>query len=439
MPLSSPTTPTKRKRWLKRSFVAMTAGSLAIAIAVSVAPLESRWLVANGLEQFYEVVDGSEPNHFGPQRVPGLADEAVRGRLDELTGQHWQIENHTASHLLKDPTDFAHEDPTRSQVATFREQTAELWVEPIDVFEVARRVRHLTRHETDFDSNDVVECLNAARSGRGLLCQHFSRLFACVCSARGYTTRVVSLSSNGEYFDHAMCEIYLPEQRKWVLIDTDFGVAYRRNDEWLNAVEVQAGWKQLRDGKFEPNGSTAAQKQTTVLKETGIELVVFGNSEPNLRDKRMAESPTGMNLELFEYLFLAMRDDNIGMQYPPGHPTKVKQLCFRADGTDEFVEVCPEAEFRDQANAYWHVGASEIQFLSVQQETDTDQPELQLQFSTRTPRFKEFEIRINGQTWQSCEPNLTWPLSNDKNQIDLRSINSSGVRGPISTIHIEPK
>ncbi|MFK7818212.1 MAG: transglutaminase domain-containing protein, partial [Planctomycetaceae bacterium] len=381
----------------------------------------------------YELVEGETADHFGPRVISGLSVEQIERQLRETAHHDWQIERYKFA--VAQDIEFAHEDPARPRVEEFRKATADLWPKPFDVFEVARRVRKLTRHETDFDSGDVVACLTAARSGRGLLCQHFSRLFGCVCSARGYTTRVVSLSEDGNVFDHAMCEIYLPDYGRWVVIDTDFGVAYRLDGKWLNAVEVQRIWRRLAsESEFQSSTRPVAEKQAMVLRHSGLEMVTFGTVESQLRKKRMNESRTGMNLELFEYVFIAMRDDNVGVEYPFGHPVKVKQLCFAADGSDDFVPACPEAGFPDYEDVYWHVGACGIQVTGVSMESGLSK--LSLAFSTRTPRFAEFECRVGGGDWRSCASTFDWVLESQQNRIDVRSINTSGVRGPVSTLRV---
>lgn len=424
VPQTQPTS--SRKRGLRRLAAIGVVVLAMIPTAVLIAPTESRWVAAVGFQTFYDIVEEDERSHFGPEPRACLTFTEVEDRLQALRADTcWKITG--ARPVAASPTlPFAHEDTSHPAVSAFRAETADLVPSPFDPFEVARRVRALTRHETDFDSDDVSEYLAAARSGRRLLCHHFSRLFGAVCTAHGYTTRVISLSAKGDHFDHAVCEIYMPEFRKWIAIDTDFEMAYRKDGQWLNAAEIQREWQQLRDSLDNAN-------KTAARVATNIELVPFGNSEPHLRQQRLEVSPSGLNLELFEFVFIAMRDDYLSRKYPTGHPAKVRQLCFRADTREDFVPVCPEAIFARHDIAYWHVGHTNAEITRV-----GNGPFVELRFSTRTPRFCKFEIRVDGASW---EPVLKatrheWSLHLGANRFEVRSINAAGLRGAITKLEV---
>ena len=44
-----------------------------------------------------------------------------------------------------------------------------------------------------------------------------------------HTARELGLSASGTSFDHAVVEVYMPEHSKWVLVDPDFNIVYRKH------------------------------------------------------------------------------------------------------------------------------------------------------------------------------------------------------------------
>ena len=407
-----------------------------IPVIAVVAPAESRWLAAAGFETFYDTFQESAPTPTGPARTPGLsADQTEKALQNVDPNRTWQV-----GLMPEPPTEFsrfAHERPDAQQVINFEEQTSDLALEPFDLLATATAVRALTTHKDDVTSDDIRENLLAARSGRGLICQHFARLFGSVCSCRGYTTRTVSLSATGDDFDHALCEVFDPEHSAWVAVDVDLSIAYRRDGKLLSAIEVQDSWRKLRDQiglGLDLGNDKRAMSPEQIFKLTGTEVVCFASEiEPDLRDERMQSSRSGMNLELFEFVFLAMRDDYLSMDYPVGHPARVRQLCFRADGLQDISPVCPEAIFVARESAYAPVSWCSLSVTGV----DVG-PTVDLQFGTRTPHFLVFEYSVDGSEWQAVgSPTRTWQLHSGTNEFRLRSVNFAGVRSEITRLQID--
>lgn len=430
-----------RRRTYRRLLTGILIVACTVPAIIVVAPLRTRWLTAVGMRHFYALTDASINIGHETRTSPthqGLSPQAI---CDELTIQNddeWQV-TFSNPDLTTDLQQFAHENLQHSSTAAFRAATVDLVPGSFDVFEVARRVRRLTEHRTDFGGHDIWECLGAARAKRGFWCHHFARLFASVCTSRGYTTRIVSLSAFGNHFDHAVCEIFLPELGGWMLIDVDFEVAYRSDGKWLTSVELQQIWKSIRDDiprdrRMEDTPAQSAIRRARIAAEHDLEVVEFGEEESHLRDARFAVSSTGFNLELFEYVFLAVRDDYLSQAYPFGHPYRIGQICFRADGTNHLIEVCPEAHSAAPSTAYAPVGRSTIKVTAVAPDLT-----LQLRFDTRMPNHQYFQVRHNGGEWQpSMAPQEElWPLTSAANILEVRTFNSQGVCGPITKIEVK--
>ncbi len=398
------------------------------------APTHMKWLAAEGLDGAFSCFTSVEP-HCGPTRVSGLTQSEIRARL----GSNVRIEVRQQRSELAWP-EFGFEDPEHPVAAQFRKDTADLVPEQFDVFEVSRRVRALAPHVRNaIIEDDVQVCLREARKGSGLWCHHFSRIFGSVCSVNGYASRLVSLSTVDWRFEHAMCEVYVPEFGKWVVIDTDFEHAYKRDGVWLNAVELCEAWRDVCS-QLCPNGVSYAVRakkvranQHRITEITGVHCVRFGDSDPDNYERGMPFSPSGMNLELFEYVFIAMRDDYLSRDYLPGHPLRTRQFGFQFDGTDHVVGVCPEAIFVDADQIYAPLSLSWIDVTEIDPGKTAN-----LRFSTYTPRFHSFRIRRDSGDWEQLAGNVLEgvALRTGISEVEVQAINSSGVSGETAVLRI---
>lgn len=445
MTVSSPTDPasgkTARPRYKRRVLLAVVGLGLCIPVAALVAPLQSKRLAAVGLEQAYGWFDQPAVD-FGPPPGGGLSVEQIQSQLG--AGYEVRFEQ---KEVPPERDLFGYENPLHPEVEKFRQETVDLVPEPFDVLEVSRRVRALSRHTRKpgyaGDSSDVRGCLAAARNNVGLWCHHFSRIFGGLCSAHGYPNRIVSLSETGDLFGHAMCEVYLPEHDKWVAIDTDFEVTYWRDGVWLNAYELHMTWRDVCEqlcpgGDLQQRYKVMRANKDKVKEIANLEIVPFGHSEPALRDYALDDSVTGLHLEYFEHMFLARRDDYLSREYPFGHPLRVRQLAFRADGQSHLTEVGPDAIYLSAEVAYAPINTSWINVVEVRGPT-----ELVLSGSTYTPGFDRFELRRNGEAWESVPgrgASIRVQLKPGRNEFELRAVNGFGVRSgePARLIVIAP-
>ncbi|MEZ6127672.1 MAG: hypothetical protein R3C59_03255 [Planctomycetaceae bacterium] len=426
-----------RKTRYRRLLTGLLAAAVAVPLLVLLAEVHVRWMTAIGMQHLYDLIDPPLDVDSGPPARRGLDPERIKHALTSQNGGQWQVIADSTD-ISSDFADFAHEDPQHSSTIAFRKDTADLVPEEFDVFEIARSVRALTNRRTDFTGHNVRDVLEAARARRGLQCHHFVRLFGSVCSSRGYTTRMVLLSALGQDFDHAACEVFLPESARWILIDVDFGIAYRSRGVWLNAYELQQIWKAVRDdvptGQRMAGISTeSARRKNRIKTEHSLEMVKFGQTESELRRERLAASPTGCNLELFEYIFLATRDDYLSRSYPVAHPFRIGQICFRADGLESLIETCPEAHFVPVETAYASIGRSTVEVVRV-----NPGPDLKLRFASSMPRFQGFEVRRNHGEWQAVKTpdDFHWTLYAGANVLEVRAVNMIGVSGPPAGISI---
>jgi hypothetical protein len=71
----------------------------------------------------------------------------------------------------------------------------------------------------------------------GLHCGMISSLLACILIDRGYCCRRGSIRNLGGPY-HVFLDVFLPEAKRWVFVDADFGTMLARDDVLLSAEEV---------------------------------------------------------------------------------------------------------------------------------------------------------------------------------------------------------
>ncbi|MEO2030953.1 MAG: hypothetical protein ABGZ35_02595, partial [Planctomycetaceae bacterium] len=113
---------------------------------------------------------------------------------------------------------FVHEDVTTAEAVKFARQIDRVIGHTGDSFAWSQQIRELAPHgSTDLPENcNRSDLLRHAAAGKPLSCYYFAHLLQATCLVRGFTSRVLGLSSNGTTFEHAVTEVYLPELEKWV-------------------------------------------------------------------------------------------------------------------------------------------------------------------------------------------------------------------------------
>ncbi len=93
-------------------------------------------------------------------------------------------------------------------------------------------------------TSDALEILRAAEQGQRFRCVEYSVVTSACLAALGFRVRglglmtrdIAEVRSGG---GHAVNEVYLPDQRKWVFLDPQYNVMVLRGGVPLNAVELQ--------------------------------------------------------------------------------------------------------------------------------------------------------------------------------------------------------
>jgi hypothetical protein len=402
-------------------------------------------VLARGLDFVHSNIDilsESHPIDFGPD-LPSSVESLQSVDLQQVLSSH-KVELKITNAEISKPNQipFAHECIESEKFVRFNELIPFDSAHTDSVFELSQLVRSLTEHgETALPNvgTDPVEYLRFAMEGRPLTCRYFAILLGATARTKGYTTRLISVTKHGRSREHAVCEIYVPQFSKWIVIDPDFNVAYQRQGKWLDARELHEAWQEFKQS-LETSGQTLRELTDPpgeILLRTGVEVVELGPAGNRLRNTNMyGGNRTGINLELFEYVLYSIRNDYLSAEYPLGHPIRTREYVLQHSKDQGPPPVAPEAYvIEDVSQLYWPVGRSQIMIESCK---PGSKPEVGLRLSTWTPNFDGFEVRIDRGKWtRHFDDHLQHKLRAGENRIEVRSVNLAGLRGEISELCIQ--
>lgn len=341
---------------------------------------------------------------------------------------------------------FEHEPVDSPTFSAFAEATRSIWAPAKDPFDLCQRFRSLNEHGDPtlaLPEDDPLAYFRAARAKVPLTCRYYAMTFVELCLAKGYTARMLGLSFDGTHWDHAVAEVYLPERGKWVLIDPDFNIAYRRSGDWRNAAEIQGVWRRILDEHG--GGATGAALLDRIHRAarsekplTDLEAVPLGPAGEALRRTNLEPSPSQQNLQFFQYVLYGCRNDFVTNRYPTGHPKSSTQYLLTAIDAAAPPAICPEAIApRTRETLYPDVGAC---WIDLDPSGTSGSASIAIVLGTYTPNFQRFETRLNGGGWRPTPPETSWDLASGENRLEVRSIHLRGMAGPVSrwTAKVEP-
>lgn len=432
---------------------------VALALVLVVATFATGGLTAArtvglaALARFYSVFDPwskSMAVEFGP-RVSTDKSVASSAEMEVLLNEWFPDHEYSVRRLPEDlpvPGDhFAHENLSHPNIANLNEIAALIAPSTTPLLQACDRFRQLTRHgDSDVHavSDNPIELLRLARQGTPMTCRPFAVSFMGYCISRGYTARILGLSKDGLEARHAVVEVFAPEHGKWLVIDPDFNLVYRRGGRLLDAWELHDVWQQVRKTMCKPTDPPAevvrkvTARRGEIAGMTGVELVCLGESacrdlwETSLK----YDSFTQTNLEYFEVVLYNTRNDYLSASYPVGHPRRVRQFALSDEESSRAPAVCPEAtRVSARDDVYWNVGSSTARISGPSQAKSSTTVLVEL--GTWTPNFSAFEVRRDSANWDiTSGPTCEWTLHAGSNMLEARSVNLGGLRGQIARIEI---
>jgi hypothetical protein len=92
-----------------------------------------------------------------------------------------------------------------------------------------------------------VQLIEDGRSGSRFWCEIAARTMAHAATSLGLPARVITASTDGYTWEHAVTEIWSNEFRKWFVVDADFNIVYELHGVPLSALELVERGQRLEE------------------------------------------------------------------------------------------------------------------------------------------------------------------------------------------------
>jgi hypothetical protein len=280
---------------------------------------------------------------------------------------------------------------------------------------VRRQWIHGTNGPVNLQHFNAIDIIENARKGAQYWCQIASMVFTQTALSMGYQARILSLSLDKGEPGHAVTEVWVDDLNKWVVFDTDFNLYYvDKFGSPLNGLELHR----------------------VLISGTAAELsVIKGRYRPERFDVENTDAQP-LLLPFYRYFYLDMRNDWLSNPYVVGHPKRSDFTSLRwQDSQDDigFLDLKPTTSA--ESDLYWPLNQVEFRLgVNVSKEKSI---ELTVYLKTITPNFDRFEVSINGSLEISHRSSrLIWPLRPGVNTLMVRSVNTFGIKGSPSVLHI---
>ena len=262
--------------------------------------------------------------------------------------------------------------------------------------------------------------LDYGLKGYGFHCGHYMLVQNAIMNAYGYVTRCLGAGPGGyggKDFHHGINEIWLNSYGKWFLSDAKYDHHFEKNGVPLSALEVRAEF--LKNGAADIKmvngpGRVAVDYDKQYGKTKKYFAGVYVDIEWNQQNDLYVHWPTDSS-------YLIMYNDNY-----------FKQHTWIWDGKPHWAYHTPHMVLiADRKAIEWTPN-------TVATKTTIRQDTVDISATTCTPNFRTFQLREPGHAeWKDIPATVSLPLERDKNEFDLRIVNTAGVTGPVHKVVVE--
>ena len=295
-------------------------------------------------------------------------------------------------------------------------------------FEAAARIAHklcnMWAHSAplEYPTWSALDILNRIDKGEQLWCTYKQLVTMQALAAIGIHSRIIPCAW------HHSLEFWSNEYAKWVVMDAWTANYYHKDGIPLGALELH---------KY-------SQKNLT-LKGSGVwEMNINPNrwKPDRTADSTLADSPC------YRHIRYIPRNDFIsaplahkGVETADGYTRPINQLA------DPLQTGLPHISWWDEGYSPTLIGRSvryeeDFNFPLNEVEIMITRPvkmvgALDLEFSTHTPEFDTYLVRIDETEWRPAGSRLLWKLNEGTNKLEVKTRNKWGREGPHSLIELE--
>jgi len=244
----------------------------------------------------------------------------------------------------------------------------------------------------------------AGEKGARFWCEIAARAMVQAATALGWPARLVTGSTDGYHWDHALAEIWSNQFNKWILFDPDYNILYASGGVPLSAFEI-------------------CHMAPTLSRQGALEVVRFAPLKKSLKDLDL--------LFLYRYVHIDLRNDWLSRRLAPGSPAGGDAATYwtARPGLEKLLTA--KARVDDKERFDWRVNAVALYAVQMVQ-CAPENYRLTVGISGYTPYFRGFEVRLAGEPWQRADQGR-WevPLRRGRHRIESRVITSNGASGPV--------
>ena len=272
---------------------------------------------------------------------------------------------------------------------------------------------------------DGLDILREAATGKQFQCGHFARTYVDCARALGWPARATSISvANCEAprdyqianVGHSIVEIWSNELEKWVALDPDVNVYYRRAGIPLNAVEIRDAWLSGARDEVE-----MVQDQPTFVMPSGQYTTDLLNEE--VPHRAWTDENVRLMLERFARFRVLDYYERVtanGWEWVDGRhlPTFIAHFGPKS--------VRPTGNLAD---LYWSLNMVR---LTASPTWGAEGSKLAVTLEHCMPWFDHYEAQIDGGGWRTVAESFDWPMREGVNRLECRAVNARQRPGVVS-------
>jgi len=275
---------------------------------------------------------------------------------------------------------------------------------------------------------DAETLILAFNSGASFFCTYFARAMRAVTLSLGWVSRHLGVGTEydrwGKNGHHGVCEVWVNEFKKWVLIDAHFDIHYEINGIPLSAYEIHRAAIENRTAEVDHSKGPDGQ------------LV-----DPYENGRGGPEGSTQMDTFFWQHYYLKNTPFSESGSWDFSKYILLEDECHK-DKTWYQANRSKHSGYKDRFISEKNVDEVYFDINSVYLEPkkllneSANRGIVVFDVGTFTPNLKSLEVQLDNKTWQpqTVWTRLQWPLHKGDNSIAIRTINKLGRKGPVTRL-----
>ncbi len=254
---------------------------------------------------------------------------------------------------------------------------------------------------------DPVKVISAGEKGAKFWCEIAARTAVDAATAVGWTARLLTASSDGYTWEHAVAEFWSNQYEKWFVIDTDFNCVYEYEGVPLSGFELcHRGNELQKSGKL-------------IVREIA----------PSKKSLPMTDL-----IPYYRYIHIDMRSDWCSRPLAEGSPAGGDLSTWWTSRPSLHHLLTAKRRVDDAALFNWAVNWVSIYALNAEKASD-GRTSVEIGLAGYSPTFEAFEVSFDGDEWHRIEqPNYILNAGAGDHLIRARLLTISGYTGPVSEV-----